>query len=238
MRRSISVAILVFVVILGGCKKEHPSEIIVDPGFEPNEVGAILVAPVISSIPEGEDPQKNSERIIKRLLWNNLSRRGDYDFIASNQFIGVVNQLRINDRYDKFTSLWIEEHTADREFLGTMAGEIKADLLMLTHVHQWYKDEADYREEGASSATQVGVTISLVDMKSGHILWEATDQNYEEAVRTEGDRQSAMTGGLTRRVSGVTATGRDMYAAPPFEGVAAKVVNALVGALPERGVAQ
>jgi hypothetical protein len=65
-------------------------------------------------------------------------------------------------------------------------------------------------------------------------MWEATDENYKEAVRTEGGRVRVESGGIHRRVSGVTVTGRDMYAAPPFEDVAAMVLEVLVGSMPER----
>ena len=81
--------------------------------------------------------------------------------------------------------------------------------------------------------SQVGITLTLVEMSSGKILWEASDENYREAVRSE-DRNVVTSGGIDRRVGGVTSTGKDMYAAPPYEEVATVVLQALVGALPPR----
>jgi hypothetical protein len=80
-----------------------------------------------------------------------------------------------------------------------------------------------------------GATLTLVDFASGRIVWEGTDENYKEAVRTEGNRVQVDGGGFVRRVSGVTTTGRDMYAAPPFEDVALLVLQVLVEAVPQRG---
>ena len=50
-------------------------------------------------------------------------------------------------------------------------------------LYLWNKDEADYRESATSSVTQVGATLALVEMGTGKILWEASDENFREAIR-------------------------------------------------------
>ena len=65
-------------------------------------------------------------------------------------------------------------------------------------------------------------------------MWEATDENYKESVRTEGNRVQAASGGINRRISGTSVTGKDIYGAPPFEDVTVLVVSALVSAIPEK----
>jgi hypothetical protein len=112
--------------------------------------------------------------------------------------------------------------------------ELNVDLLLVPVVYLWYKDEADYRESATASVTQVGITVSLVELGVGRVLWEATDENYKEAVRTEGERVQSSTGGIDRRISGTTATGKDMYAAPPFEDVVVLVLQSIIDAIPER----
>jgi hypothetical protein len=125
------------------------------------------------------------------------------------------------------------KHEVDKTFLRDLQQNLNVQMVLVPYVYLWHKDEADYRESATASATQVGAMLTLIDMGSGKILWEGTDENYKEAVRSE-DRSVITTGGVDRKVAGVTATGKDMYAAPPFEDVAMLVLQAIVGALPPR----
>ncbi|MDD4858400.1 MAG: hypothetical protein PHD74_09890 [Candidatus Krumholzibacteria bacterium] len=220
-------------LVCAGCKPAHPSKVFEDPAFEPNKVGSVLITPVISSIIEGEDSQRQSERIPNRILMELLGERGDYRFVSPDQFQGAVARGRLGDRYAAFKDGFTRKHVIDGEFLSELKVELNVDALLIPHVYLWHKDEADYREGATSSVTQVGATLTLVDMGSGAVLWEASDENFREAVRSE-DRSVVAAGGVDRRVSGVTGTGKDMYAAPPFDDVTLVVFQSLVGALPAR----
>lgn len=231
--RMISVVIAALLAA-SGCQSQHPSVIKVEPDFDPVKVSSILVVPVISTITQGEDPNRESERITNRVLWELLSGRYDYKFLSPEQFRITVAATDMSEEYQQFETSWGSDHTADPAFLRGINAEIGVDLFLIPVVYLWHKDEADYREAATASATQVGMTLSLVDPATGRVLWEATDENVKEAVRTEGDRVQSTSYGIDRRVSGTTATGRDMYAAPPFEDVAVLVLEALVGAIPER----
>jgi hypothetical protein len=227
-------AVSALVLLIGtGCKPAHPSKVFADPTFEPNKVGAILIAPFISSIVEGEDPQRQSERIMNKMLAGLLTEREDYKFISPEQFQGAVARGALGDQYAAFKEAYATRHEIDKEFLQQLKRELNVETLLIPHVYLWHKDEADYREGATNSVTQVGATLTLVDVGSGAILWEASDQNYREAVRSE-NRDVITSGGIDRRVGGITSTGRDMYAAPPYEDVAIAVLQALVGALPPR----
>jgi hypothetical protein len=232
MKKLMAVAFVLLACSIG-CKPAHPSKVVMDPSFEPNKVSGILLAPVISSIVEGEDPQRQSEWIFNRTLAELLTERGDYRFISSEQFQGAVARGALGEKYVAFKERWGRKHELDAEFLRELKLELNVETLLIPHVYLWHKDEADYREGATSSVTQVGATLTLVEMGSGTILWEASDENYKEAVRSE-DRSVITSGGIDRRVGGVTGTGKDMYAAPPFEDVAMTVIQSLVGALPPR----
>jgi hypothetical protein len=78
------------------------------------------------------------------------------------------------------------------------------------------------------------MSLSLIDPKTGTVVWEATDENYKESVRSEGDRVQSSSAGIDRRVSGTSVSGGDIYAAPPFDDVTILVLKALVGAIPEK----
>ncbi len=225
---------LVLLALHAGCKPAHPAKVLVDPSFEPNKLTAILVAPTFSSIVEGEDPQRQSERITNRILEQILTEdRGDYKFVSSAQFMGAVSRGNLGSRYEAFKELWMTKHVVDKEFLAALKVELNVQTLLIPYIYLWHKDEADYREAATNSATQVGMDLTLVDMASGTVLWDGSDENYKEAVRSE-SRDVVTSGGIDRTVAGVTSTGRDMYGAPPYEDVVMMVIQSLVGALPPR----
>jgi hypothetical protein len=220
-----------------GCKPAHPSRVAMDPAFEPNKVSAVLVAPVISSIIEGQDPRRESETMTNSLLMDFLTERTDYRFVSPEQFKMAVMKGRLDQRWAAFKDAWSSKHLMDKEFFQKLRFEMNADAVLVPLVYLWYKDEADYREGATNSVTQVGITLTLVESETGTILWEGSDENYKEAVRSE-DRTTISSAGIDRRVEGVSGTGRDSYAAPPFEDVANLVLKALVDALPRRGSAK
>ena len=157
----------VMLVLLAGCKPPHPSMVKSDPAFDPNAVSGILIAPFISSIVEAEDPQRQSERIMNRILAELLSERADYKFISSEQFQGAVMRGKLGERYAAFKELWATKHEVDKEFLRELKLTLNIEMLLVPHVYLWHKDEADYREGATASATQVGATLTLIDMGSG-----------------------------------------------------------------------
>lgn len=235
MKRYLIIPIFgLFLFAIAGCKASHPSKITVDPSFNPNEIVDILVAPFISSIGEAEDPKRFSEKIMNKVLWEKLSERDDYKFLSSQQFMYAMNRAGLTKSFEAFKKKWIKEHAIDISFIERLRKVINAQTILIPYVYLWHKDEADYREESTSSATQIGATLSLVDMKTGKILWEATDENYKEGVRSE-MRRTVSSGGYVRRIEGVTATGQDMYAAPPYSDVAVLVLGSIVDALPRKG---
>jgi hypothetical protein len=235
--KNLLVLSLVLLAFAAGCKPAHPQKVFEDPSFEPNKLTGVLLAPVFSSIVEGEDPQRQSERIVNKTLADLLTDRSDYKFVSPEQFQGAVARGHLGEQYAAFKELWITKHQIDKDFLRALKVELNVETLLIPYVFLWHKDEADYREEATNSVTQVGASLTLVDMGTGTILWEASDENYKEAVRSE-NRDVVTSGGIDRRISGVTSTGKDMYAAPPYEDVAMMVLQSLVGALPPRAATQ
>jgi hypothetical protein len=234
IKKAFLILLAVVAVVTAGCKSQHPASVTIEPSFNPGEYTSILVAPVISTITRGEDPKRESERIPNRILWEFVSDRYDYKFLSPEQYKTVIAKADLQSRQDQFEKDWSTDHTVDVELLRAVRSELKVDLILLPLVYLWHKDETDYREASAASATQVGMTLTLVDPKTGDIVWEATDENYKESVRSEGDRIQSSTAGIDRRVSGTSVTGGDIYAAPPFDDVTVLVLEALVGAIPER----
>jgi hypothetical protein len=234
MKKNLMILLAISMIVISGCKSQHPAKVEMAEDFNPGEYSTILVAPVMSTITRGEDPNRESERIPNRILWEFVSERYDYKFLSPEQFRMVVAKADLQDRKDEFIKNWSSKREMDVDLLRAIKADLNVDLIMLTVVYLWHKDETDYREAAAASATQVGITLSLVHPQTGEVVWEATDENYKESVRSEGDRIQSSSAGIDRRVSGTSVTGGDVYAAPPFDDVTVLVLEALVGAIPER----
>ena len=82
MKRYVFV-ISAILVLIGGCQRQHPSVITIDPEFDSAEVMTILVVPTISSITSGDDPTRQSEILVDRVLWEFMNERNDYVFIRN-----------------------------------------------------------------------------------------------------------------------------------------------------------
>jgi hypothetical protein len=234
MKRAAILLIVAAVLGLAGCKSQHPASVKVEPDFNPGEHSTILVVPTISMITRGEDPKRESERITNRILWEFVSERYDYKFLSPEQFRMIIAKHGLEDRREEFENKWSRDHEVDLDLCRAVKSEFNVDLMLVPVVYLWHKDEADYREAAAASVTQVGMSLSLIDPDNGMVVWEATDENYKESVRSEGDRIQASSGGIDRRVAGTSISGSDIYAAPPFDDVTVLVLEALVGAIPER----
>lgn len=234
MKKTAIFMIAVILLAMAGCKSKHPVSIEVKPDFNPGEYSTILVLPTISMITKGEDPKRESDRIPNRVLWEFVSERYDYKFLSPEQFRMVVAKADLGDRVEEFKNKWSRDHVVDMALCRAIKSELNVDLMLVPVVYLWHKDETDYREASAASVTQVGMTLSLIDPKNGHVLWDATDENYKESVRSEGDRIQSSSAGIDRRISGTSVMGGDIYAAPPFDDVVVLVLEALVGAIPEK----
>ena len=234
MKKSAILVIAVVLFALAGCKSKHPVSVEVEPDFNPGEYSTILVLPTISTITRGEDPKRESERITNRVLWEFVSERYDYKFLSPEQFRMVVAKADLEDRAEEFKTKWSREHIVHMDLCRAIKEELDVDLLLVPVVYLWHKDETDYREASAASVTQVGMSLSLIDPDNGHVVWDAIDENYRESVRSEGDRVQSSSAGIDRRISGTSISGSDIYAAPPFDDVSILVLEALVGAIPEK----
>jgi len=237
MKKTILTALLFIVVYISGCGSNHPSSIVVDPEFNPSSVTRILVTPVVSCVSNVDDRERLSERVTQRILWEHLNKISSYVFLSQQRFYFALAKAEKTDEIKKFKRDWLEKKETDIELLKLLGECDDIDMILVPEIYLWNKDEADYREQSAASVTQVGMTISLINPVSGKVLWEATDQNHLEALRTEGDRVLVQgAGGYDRRIEGVSAMGGDMYGAPPFEDVLVKVVGVLVRAFPSRSM--
>jgi hypothetical protein len=234
MRKTAILLTAAAVIGLAGCKSQHPASVKMEPDFNPGEYSTILVVPTISTITKGEDPKRESEKIPNRTLWELTGERYDYKFLSPEQFRMVVTKAGLEERVEEFKEKWSRDHVVDLDLCRAVKAELDVDLLLVPVVYLWHKDETDYREASAASVTQVGMSLSLINPQTGTVVWEATDENYKESVRSEGDRIQASSAGIDRRVAGTSVSGGDIYAAPPFDDVVILVLQALVDAIPER----
>jgi hypothetical protein len=221
---------MVLSVFILGCQKKHPVKVYTDPSLKPDAIEKVAVFPFSSLLHHAEDPDGEAPKMLEKFFMPELDTRDDYNFIAPNSVQYALQSLELEDQMNSFLKEWPTSKTPDMEILSVLADRLACDAFLIPVVDLWQKDEADY-QENASSATYVGATITLVDAKSGSILFEASDEDYSESARTETSDRTVIRGG-----SGAVKSdfGDKVFKAPPFEGVVRKVVNALVSSIPAR----
>jgi hypothetical protein len=221
---------LIALVVLVGCQKQHPVKIYVDPALNPTSIQKVAVLPFGTMLSNADDPDGVAPQTLEKYFLPQLDTRDDYNFLAPLSVQYAVDGLDMEDQFHKFIRSWPTERKADIPLFSALAERLGCDAFLVPVVELWQKDEADF-QENTTPATYVGATITLLDAKTGAILFEASDENYLEGARTEtGDRS------VIRGASGTVKSdrGSQVYKAPDFDGVVEKVVLALVSSLPTR----
>jgi len=217
--------------LVSGCvgKKEHPVRVIIDPDFKARGVEKIAVFPFASSLHHSDDPDGRAPETMDNLFRSELDMRNDYNFIAPGSVMYALEGADLVGESERFVRMWSQERQVDKQFLSDVSHVLQVDAVLIGVVDTWQKDEVDYREN-ASASTTVGATITVFGT-DGKILFEASDEDFLEAPRSETtDRRVATSGlGAVRSDPGGVA-----YAAPEHEEVAIKVARALARSLPPR----
>jgi hypothetical protein len=237
MRLAIRLGIVGLLAVFAACQQGHPISVKIDKGFTNPKAGTapiekIAVMPFLSALNDADDPDGDAPRTMEKFFTPALNERADYKFVSSGTIQYAVDVKGWQEDYARFRREYPRTDKPDMDFLTRLADELKVDAFLIPVVDTWYKDEVDVTES-ASATTTVGATLTIIDVavEPGRILFRAVDEDYQESARAEtGDRS------LVTSSSGIIRadTGARLYAAPPYEDVAPKVVEALVGSLPPR----
>jgi len=228
--------LLGLLLVLGACQKEdsgvYVNPTFVDPGAAPAvAIEKIAVVEFASAVHVSDDPDGVAQEMMERIFLSKLNARTDYHFVSPSTVRFAMERAGLIEQFDAFLKSFPKDGIADVELLKSAADALKVDAFLVPVVYQWQKDEVDFRED-ATPTTYVGATVSILDAKSdpGKLLFKVTQEDYLEGARSETESRSTMSSaGILRSDSG-----KKSYRAPPFEGVATKVVEALVAALPAR----
>ncbi len=217
-------------VALIGCQAKHPRKVFVNPSLQPEAIEKVAVFSFTSVLHQADDPDQEAPTMLEKFFMPQLDTRDDYNFIGPRSVEYAINAEDLGEQTRKFLREWPMSKQPDTELLSKLAQRLDCDAFLIPVVDLWQKDEADF-QENTTPATYVGATISLIDAKSGDVLFEASDEDYLEGARTEtGDRTLVV--GASGNVQ--SDFGAKTHKAPPFEGVVQKVVIALVSSLPVR----
>jgi hypothetical protein len=159
-----------------------------------------------------------------------LDARDDYTFVSAGTVrFAIDGNDVLEPKYHEFLDRYPRTGEIDGDFLSELARTVNADAFLIPVVDLWQKDEVDYQED-ATPATYVGATVTVVDRTGQDILFRAVDEDYLEGARSETSDRGVITSmGRVR-----SDAGSKTHRAPPYDEVAIKVVNALVGSLPLR----
>ena len=223
---------LVCVALLVGCigKRSHPIRVEEDPALKDRAVEKVAVMPFASAVHHSDDPDGLASTTMDQLFLDELDSRDDYNFLSPRSVMYALDGKDMRESAERFMDTWAKKKEVDMDFLRVAAGSFQVDAILIGVVDVWQKDEADYRENSASSTT-VGATITIIDINDGRTLFEAADEDFLESARTETTDRSVQTSGLGA-VQGDAAGA--LYRAPDYSEVAIKVARALALSIPQR----
>lgn len=233
MRRTLlyALAALWAMGLASGCgKKTHPVKVYVDDSFAAGELEKIAVFPFSSAVSPVSDPDRRSSRTFDQLFRAELDKRSDYKWVAPGSVQYVLDRGGVEGGAQSFVDDWRQKRVVNKELLDEIGKALKVDAVLVGVVELWQQDEVDPREN-AVPATYVGATVTIFDVKDGKVLFEASDEDMLEGMRSEDRDKQIIRSGSGQIYSDPTGS---MYKAPPFEEVAVKVAQALAQSIPKR----
>jgi len=235
MRKALLWAMLVmFVAAAGlfvGCgKKTHPVKVFVDPSFAEGGSEKIAVFPFSSALNPAADPNRLAPKTFDQLFRTELNKRNDYQWVSPSSVEYMLQGGGLREDAERFVGEWRTKHQADVDFLRKVGTALQVDGILIGVVDLWQQDQVDVREN-AAAASYVGATVTVFDVKDGHVLFEATDEDVLEGVRSEDRNKQIIRSGSGQIYSDPTG---GLYKAPPLEEVALRVAQALAASIPAR----
>jgi len=235
MRKALLWVVVVMLVaaagLLAGCgKRTHPMKVFVGPSFAEGGSDKIAVFPFSSALNTAADPNQLAPKTFDELFRTELEKRNDYKWVSPNSVEYVLQGGGLRADAERFVDNWRTKRQADTEFLKKIGTALQVDGVLIGVVDVWQQTQVDVRAN-AAAASYVGATVTIFDVKDGHVLFEATDENMLEGVRSEDrDKQIIRSGG--GQIYSDPTSG--LYKAPPLEEVAVKVAEALAASIPTR----
>lgn len=216
---------------LTGCgKKTHPVKVYVEESFSKGGTGKIAVFPFSSALNPGADPNQLAPRTFDQLFRTELNARTDYNWVAPSSVEYVLEREGIKEDAKQFVDDWRQKRQANVEFLSKLGKSLQVDGVLLGVVELWQQDEVDPREN-AAAASYVGATVTIFDVTDGKVLFEASDEDMIEAVRSEVRDSQIIRSGSGQIYSDPTGS---LYKAPPLDEVAVRVAQSLARSIPTR----
>ena len=229
--RVMCVGLVGLVAFVAGCsKKTHPVKVVVDPAFQTGAFDKIAVFPFASALSPSADPSGLAPKTFDQLFRTALDTRNDYQWVAPSSVEYALDREGLKEDAKKFVDDWRQKHQADAEFLAKMGKALQVDGVLIGVVELWQQDEVDAREN-AAAATYVGATVTIFDVKDGHMLFEAADENMIEGIRGEDRDRQIVRSGSGQIYSDPSGS---LFKAPPLDEVAIKVAQALAASIPAR----
>lgn len=219
------------VAFAAGCgKKTHPVKVVVDPSFQTGTVEKIAVFPFASALTPAADPNNLAPRTFDQFFRAELDKRNDYQWVAPTSVAYALESEGLKEDAKRFVDTWRKNHQADAEFLAKMGKALQVDAVLIGVVELWQQDEVDPRES-AAAASYVGATVTIFDVKDGHVLFEAVDEDMLEGVRGEDRDRQIVRSGSGQVYSDPAGA---LFKAPPLDEIAIKVAAALAVSIPAR----
>jgi len=146
-----------------------------------------------------------------------------------------ARQAGLESDLETIVKVWKDKHTVERFALKRLGEKIGIDGIILGDLTQWRTEQVDWQSEG-NSFTEVGVTLSIFDAKTGILAWKGEKMERQESIHYR-HGEGVGTGTYQQSGSKAERTQRpdELAPEPPDpKDVAKTVVLSLVEGLPDK----
>jgi hypothetical protein len=225
--------LLIGIACFAGCKataptRSGPDAVFLAPEFPTLKLQSLAYLSTASTV---QDPVavQTAETLLRSYLTG-----GQEKFLVVDVSSAQTRAQKegVSDALASTIRVWRDKQSLDRSQLKTLGEKLGFDGFVVATIDQWREEQVDWTSEGASF-TEVGMTLSIYDARTGLLAWSGNKMERRESVHYRHGK-----GGTGVYSEGdVERTERaDKLAPPPppAEEIAESVVQSLIAGLPDK----
>lgn len=185
MRHFGYLSLAVILLMVAGCATVDYS--FVNPEAKVGSARKVAVFPFVAAIDNYASLRVSklsgdaAATLVNQIFIKELCRQSRYDIIPPEKVMEILslNQDKLEWVYKSFLGDVYERGTLTPERLRELGPKLGAEAILVGKV----TDLSHYQEDG-SLWTGAGLTIKMIDVRSGEVLWEARDKIKDVATTT------------------------------------------------------
>ncbi|MBI4720208.1 MAG: hypothetical protein HY770_03095 [Chitinivibrionia bacterium] len=158
------------------------------------------------------------------LLRSELDKRIDYRFIPTTTVLPALEAAGLEAKVEQWMGKWMDDQEIDGELLDELSQTLQADALLIGVVDQWANTRG-----GTIPETIVSASITMIELKTGITVFQASDKDCLEGGASETLRYTTLN---DQRIPEERVRNQGGSAPPHQIEVAKAIAKSLAGSVP------